>query len=480
MALGRTGVLVLTASVSIGLTGAAAAGAQQDSGFPAPAIPRVADSNLAIDLADFVTIPASDKSPPLARIDYLFHAGDGSGRLFVNDMRGKIYVIRGGQLVTAPFLDIAAARTPHFVADGGANSEVGFLSFAFHPDFNRRGAPGYGKFYTLYAEDGGLEDNGQVVIFRGPKARPNHYNILAEWSVDPANPDRIDPGSRREILRLAAHSEDHDGGQLGFNPNAAGPRDPDYGLLYLSVGDGGNTVRDRGQVEEFHLAQNRLSAFGKILRINPLRSGSLAYTVPRTNPFVGRKDALPEIWAIGLRNPERFSWDRGGLHQMLIADIGQSTVEELNLGKAGANYGWGIYEGEFLVDHQNEKHLTPVPRGELPGTFTFPVAMYGHADGQAITGGFVYRGKLIPELMGKYVFGDLATGALFYADAKSLEAGVNTPIMKLRIFYHGKQTTMAGVLKNDRADLRLGMGEDGEIYVLTKTDGAVRRIVRHV
>ena len=447
---------------------------------PTPAVPRVTQSRLAIELSDFVRVPASDSSEPLARINYLFNAGDGSGRLFVNDMRGKIYVIRNGSVLPAPFLDLAAVRRPHFIADGGANSEVGVITFAFHPDYSHKGKPGYGKFYTFHSEDGGLPDDGKVPIFRGPKAEPDHYNVLSEWSVDPNNPDRIDTSSRREILRLAAHSHDHGGGQLGFDPNAS-PRDPDYGLLYISVGDGGNTVWDHGKVEEYRLAQNMTSAFGKILRINPLPSGSRPYSVPVANPFVGRKDVLPEIWASGLRNPQRFSWDRGGSHKMLIADIGQVTVEEINLGDAGANYGWGTYEGDFLVDHQDEKDVTPLPNGKMPAGFTPPVAVYGHLDGQAVTGGFVYRGRLVPELAGKYIFGDLASGALFYADAQSLEAGSKTQIFQLRIFYHGVETTMAnGVLHSGRADLRIGMGEDGEIYVLTKTDGAIRKVVRHV
>jgi glucose/arabinose dehydrogenase len=447
---------------------------------PASRIPRITQSNLAIDLADFARIPASDSNPPLAKLNFLFSAADGSGRLFVNDMRGMIYIIKDGVVLPTPFLDIANARVPRFFSEGGGNSEVGLLTFAFHPDFNHKGMPGYGKFYTLAAQRSLLVDDGSVPVFRGPRMPPHHFNVLSEWSVDPKDPNRIDPGSRREILRLAAHSDDHGGGQLGFNPNAS-PRDPDYGLLYISVGDGGNTVWDHDKVEEYHLAQNMMSAFGKILRINPLRSGSRSYSVPSSNPFFGRKDVLPEIWVSGLRNPERFSWDRGGGKKMLIADIGQATVEEINLGKAGANYGWGTYEGDFFVDHLNQNNLTPLPNGKVPAGFSFPVAAYSHADGIAITGGFVYRGKQVPELSGKYIFGDLASGALFYADANSLEAGTKTPIYRLRIFYHGAEaaTTAEAVLKSRRADLRLGLGEDGEIYVLTKTDGGIRKIARH-
>ena len=167
---------------------------------------------------------------------------------------------------------------------------------------------------------------------------------------------------------------------------------------------------------------------------------------------------------------------------MLIADIGQASVEEINLGQAGANYGWGTYEGEFIVNHQNQNNLNPLPNGKVPAGFSFPVATYGHADGLAITGGFVYRGKTLPDLSGKYIFGDLASGALFTADANSLEAGTKTPIYRLRISYHGREaaTVAEAALKTGRADLRLGLGEDGEIYLLTKTDGGIRKITRQI
>jgi hypothetical protein len=225
--------------------GTYAAGARPIMPSTNPLVPRVAQSNLAIDLIEFARIPASDKSPPLARINFLFHAGDGSGRLFVNDMRGKIYVIRNGTILSNPFLDVGAARSPYFFSE---DAEHGLVTFAFHPDFAKKGAPGYGKFYTIHSERGGLEGNEQTPLFRGPKAVPDHFKIICEWTIDSRNPDRIDPTSRREILRLAPWRQDHGGGQLGFDPNLA-PGDPDYGLLYISVGDGGNSVPSGGKVD---------------------------------------------------------------------------------------------------------------------------------------------------------------------------------------------------------------------------------------
>ncbi|HUB96895.1 MAG TPA: hypothetical protein VL993_13315, partial [Stellaceae bacterium] len=131
-------------------------------------------------------------------------------------------------------------------------------------------------------------------------------------------------------------------------------------------------------------------------------------------------------------------------------------------------------------DHDNEKNLLPLPE-IMPGGVTFPVAEYDHSDGDAVTGGFVYRGKAVPSLVGKYIFGDIVRGDIFFADADSLESGHETTIYRLRLFYHGKETTMRqGIVgKLDRADLRFGLGEDGEIYMLTKQDGMIRRIAPH-
>jgi len=476
----HAGVQTLRFCLAAALTlcgGTAFAAPQPPLATPNPLLHQVAPSNVAVDLVDFVQVPPSDTGRPLARINYLAPVEDGSGRLFVADMRGKIYVIRKGIVQPRPFLDLASIAAPNFFCE---DDEHGLVSFAFHPDYARKGLPGFGKFYTIHSERGDLDPNDRTPLFYGPSHTPDHVKIVTEWSVDPVDPDRIDPESRREILRLAPWREDHGGGELAFDPNQR-QGDRDYGLLYLSVGDGGNSVGPSGKVDLYHQAQNTGVAFGKILRINPLRAGAQPYSVPATNPFLNRKGFLPEIWAYGLRNPERFSWDRGGARQMLIADIGQANIEEIDLGKAGANYGWSTYEGYFLVDHNDESRLLTIPAGSVPAGLSFPVAAYDHSDGVAITGGYVYRGRLIPALVGNYVFGDIVTGDLFFADAASLESGTRTRVFRLKLFFHGKQTTMrTGVLGNDdRADLRLGIDQDGEIYALTKRDGMIRRLMPH-
>ena len=189
----------------------------------APPLPRVVEAGLGVDLADVVTLPPGDGGDP-AYVSYLFHAPDGSGRLFVSDMRGRIYIIKGGKLLAGQFLDLNEARAGFFGHTSHANGETGLLTFAFHPDFARKGALGYGKVYTLHSENNQTVAAPGITVFPGPKPQPHHFNVLSEWSVDPANPDRIDPRSRREILRLAFHSDDHGGGQVGFDPNVAGRR----------------------------------------------------------------------------------------------------------------------------------------------------------------------------------------------------------------------------------------------------------------
>jgi glucose/arabinose dehydrogenase len=462
-------------SLLLGLDGAAA----QQYATPNPLFHKVIQSDIAVDLIDAIKMPPSSDHPPLARLNFLYHAGDGSGRLFVDDLNGKITVVHDGIPNDVPFLDIGAVRKGHFRSD---QTELGVSTFAFHPDFAKDGSPGYLKLYTFHTENAAsAPDVAATPVMVNPALRPDHFAVLTEWTADPSIPDRVNIATRRELLRLGPWRKDHGGGQLGFDPNLK-PGDPDYGLLYIAVGDGGNSAIDSGgKVDIYHQAQNPALPFGKILRINPLATATAPYSVPADNPFVKRPGILPEIWAMGLRNPERFSWDTGGRHRMLIADIGQANIEEIDLGERAANYGWGTYEGRFVVDHDNEKNLLPLPP-DIPPGFTFPAAEYDHSDGDAVTGGFVYRGKTMTQLIGKYVFGDIVRGTIFYADADTLESGLQAPIYRLRLFYHGNEADMRrDIVHNaDRADLRFGMGGDGEIYVLTKQDGMIRRIAPHI
>jgi hypothetical protein len=234
---------------------------------PAQYAEPIRSSDIAVELVDFVKVPPSDKGEPAA-LSFLFHAGDGSGRLFVNEMCGKIHVIRDGRLNDTPFLDLGVVRKAYLRCD---EQEFGILTFVFHPDFKRPGAPGFGKFYTMHTENLEGSGPGDAPLLSNPTLKPDHLTIVSEWSIDPDNPDRIDPLTRRDVIRVGPWRKDHGGGQLGFDPNLP-RRDPDYGLLYISVGDGGNSALNfNGKVDVYQQAQNTALPFGKILRAGKRR-----------------------------------------------------------------------------------------------------------------------------------------------------------------------------------------------------------------
>jgi glucose/arabinose dehydrogenase len=160
---------------------------------------------------------------------------------------------------------------------------------------------------------------------------------------------------------------------------------------------------------------------------------------------------------------------------MMIADIGQAKIEEIDVGAAGANYGWSLREGTWVVDHRDETRHSRLPLDDGVNSFTYPALQYGHHLGLAVTGGFVYRGKTLPVLEGKYIFGDIASGRIFFAEVDQLSNGKSTPFFELPLVYQGKQQSVLDVVHASRADLRFGLDELGEIYLLTKQDGVIRR-----
>jgi hypothetical protein len=285
---------------------------------------------------------------------------------------------------------------------------------------------------------------------------PNHQSVVREWQVpEPCNPvSVVDPELSREILRVDEPQFNHDAGALVFGPD---------GLLYIALGDGGGADdQGVGHVEGGN-GQDPGNVLGSILRIDPLGTDSTngQYGVPADNPFGGMEGMVPEIYAYGFRNPFRFSFD-AETGEMYIADVGQNDIEEINLGEAGGNFGWNVKEGTFCFD----------PNGEEPG-FAYectaeddteglidPIAEYDHAEGVAVVGGFVYRGTAIPDLLGRYVFGDYVlpeamTGRLFYL-------GEANEILEFDL---GEQEVLGLNL--------LGFGQDaaGELYVMANATG---------
>jgi glucose/arabinose dehydrogenase len=305
----------------------------------------------------------------------LTHAGDGSGRMFVVEQRGVITLIQDGQRVETPFLDVQAPV-------GDESNEQGLLGLAFAPDYAQSGT-----FYIDYTDNNG----------------DTHVD---ECQVSQGDPNAADPESCTTILFVEQPYPNHNGGHLAFGPD---------GYLYIGLGDGGSGGDPQGH------AQNPRSLLGKLLRIDP--SGDEApYSVPADNPFAGGTQGRAEIWVLGLRNPWRYSFDRG-TGDLFIGDVGQNAYEEISYLAAGspggANFGWNLMEGTH-----------PFPPGSSPpnnASLVPPIVDYAQSvGGCSVTGGYVYRGPSLPELNGVYFYGDYCTG-LVWTLVRSADAWTNAP-----------------------------------------------------
>ena len=442
----------------------------------------IKQSSISVGLQEVLQIPNDDNEEP-ARLNLLLPSGDGSGRLFVNDTRGKLYVIINSTATVYMDLKSLVGSSFHEESD-----QQGFTYFAFHPEFAKNGI-----FYTVHSEDKntGTPDfpvTKTIVDSQGNIIASSHHDVIREWTATDPTANTFS-GTFREILRVEQPYPDHNMGQLGFNPNAK-PGHADYGKLYVALGDGGSDGFPVHLIDPLDNAQDLGTPLGKILRIDPFGHSSAngKYGIPSGNPFVndGNSDTLGEIWAYGLRNPHRFSWDTGGSGKMLISDIGQAFIEEVNLGKKGANYGWSQREGTFVTVKDNEHVLYNLPDNDSDFHYTYPVAQYGHDIppnvsgfyGVSIAGGFVYRGMAIPKLVGHYVFADFSNdGRFFLVPVHKLVDGSQATIKELRFFDGNKESSFLEIIGQSRSGVRFGIDELGEIYVTSKQDGKVRKIV---
>lgn len=406
-----------------------------------------------------------------ARVQYLNPIGDGSGRVAICELRGVLYVADQDGESLQSYLDHRAYDISF--DNSMMPNETGFAGFAFHPEFSQRGKAGYGKLYTAFSATSG---SGESTYLKDDAS--SHESVIEEWTTTDhaAVPFK---GTRREVFRIGQFAPNHNIGTIGFNP-AAKPGSSDYGNLYFCLGDGGAAFdpKDYGQ--------SLVSPQGAILRINPIAlSSGGSYSIPDDNPFVSSPNLAPEIWAYGLRHPQHFSWDKSG--RMFIMDIGQNQVEEVNIGVAGANYGWRLREGTFStglgVAGIGIGPVYDLPADD-PNIFTDPVAQYDHDEGKANASGFVYEGTLLKELIGKFVFADIVRGRVFYIETTNLIPGKPAEIKELRLIVNSKEQDLIDVVgypntyaTGPRADLRLGVDESGELYLLTKGDGWVRKLV---
>ncbi len=436
-------------------------------------LPSIQKGTISINLTPIAT--------GLSAPDYAISAPGDSGRLFILEQKGQVLVMQNGTILPTPALNIQSLVAPPLTITS-ANDERGLLGMAFHPDFNH---PGTAGFHTLYTYNSELIPALTSPTYAAPNAASQGYqNAINEWKLSATDPNVVDPTSRREIISFGKNANNHNGGTIAFGPD---------GFLYLGLGDGGN-ANDVGasHIEPGGNAQNLSTPLGKMLRLDPLNptltvgspnaiSLNGQYRVPATNPFQA-PGQVPEIYALGLRNPYRFSFDRLN-GQLIAADVGQNTVEEIDRITLGGNYGWALKEGDFLFNRTTGPSGTAgsvgVRSAGSPLGLTDPITgssgtlEYDHQDGISITGGFVYRGTLIPELYGKYVFGDLAVrvqagvrldGRLFYAD---LDTGVIQEFLLPQF--------AGGILPDGQTVHGFGEDANGELYALatnTASSGA--------
>ena len=412
---------------------------------------KIQDSGIRIDLEFFVQLPASDSVPPLAKMTKM-EPIPGTARLMINDQRLGIYEVVGQKPIL--YLNLKEKR-PDMVSKPGWGTGVG--SFAFHPEFEKNGL-----FYTAHTEPGGTKPSDfgftdSLSVFM--------QWVLTEWKANDPNA-QIFTGTDREIFRIDNASQAHGMQELTFNPNSK-KGDPDYGLLYIGYGDGGTAEKRFATISN----HQGTGIYSSILRIDPAgkdgKNGK--YGIPKINPFAGKPGMAGEVVAYGFRNPNRIFWDaQGNLH---ATDIGQHSIEEINRIEPGKFYGWPIREGKFMINPFGSfRTLYPLPEDDATFGVTYPLIQLEHDETVAIIGGY-----LVSEgpLKGKFIFGDVPSGRLFFAD---LNESANPIIKTWGVRFGGQELSMKTLVNHDRVDLKFGLDADKNVYIMSKTEGKVYRM----
>jgi len=500
---------------------------------------------LTLDLRDFVEMPITGKldgtgqtDGMLARVNSFREEPGGSGRVFVHDLNGPLYILDQKTKALTTYLDFngrsgRAGLFKKLAWEGGFAN--GLVTFQFDPEYFANG-----RFYTVHIEEPAVAaaatpDNTRFPAFSiagyavtAPIATPGpitREGVLIEWT-DTNRSNLTFEGSARELLRLQLNTRIHPLADVVFNP-AARRGGADWRVMYVGVGDGGSGESPRPDTRSN--PQRLDTLVGKILRIIPSPadhpsssrvSENGRYRVPNDNPFTSVPGARPEIWALGFRNPHRLHWaidpDDARNNRLIANSIGMRTWETINIVHEGKNYGYSAREGNATMKLDNLTEPRPaVDRlPTLVGTSTvgevapsYPVVQYPHkpgGGGDAIGSGYLYRGKNIPALRGKYVFTDISTGRLWYVDYQEmLKADDGNPDTMARmheiqlrwnnevwpsmypivqIAYHrrgGKDGDLPGratVSGAGRADAHVAVDADGELYVFSKSDGMIRAV----
>jgi len=331
---------------------------------------------------------------------------DGTGRFFVVQQPGSILIGVNGTLLAPSFLDVTSKV--HF------SGEMGLLGLAFHPQFTQNH-----KLYVHYDQLVGSQIQ----------------SVIAEYQLSAGDANQADPASARILLTVNQPFGNHKGGQIAFGPD---------GFLYIGLGDGGNEGDPLGN------GQNLQTLLGKMLRIDVDHTSSgLPYAIPADNPFA-HGGGLPEIWAYGLRNPWRFSFERG-TGRLFVGDVGQDKYEEIDILQRGGNFGWNVMEG---------MHCFNPPTGCNTTGLVLPIAEYDHSEGDAVMGGYVYKGSAIPNLPGAYIFSDFGSGTIWGLTESS------------------GTWTRTKLLSSNRNVSSFGQDVAGEIYVVDYAGSILKLVVQ--
>ena len=500
----------------------------------------------AITIEDFVATPMTgvvegkgSNEVLLSRVNTIREEAGGADRLFISDLNGPLYIFDKKTKQFTTYLDFNGAPGKYglfrrlFILQGYGN---GLNGFYLDPEYTKNG-----KFYTTHIEDPSIAGSNLPDTARFPGLNVAGYTttaairtpgpiqnegVLIQWTdSNPSN--NTFEGTARELFRVTLNTRSHPLGDLIFNPTAR-PGDPDYRVLYIECGDGAS---GESKIEEIRSNPQRLDNFqGKILRIVPdldahVSTSSVSengrYRIPNDNPFVNTPGARKEIWAYGFRNPHRLNWavdPADAANNRLIANsVGMSTWETVYLVRKGGNYGYARIEGNELFTPDNRTTVLPaahrIPKqiGDTPTsemlTPLYPVIQYGldPKGGDSIGSGFVYNGKAVPALRGKYIFTDLTTGRIWYADYKDMLAADDgkpeslAPIKEVRVRWNnhvhdsmfpvveagyrargGRLPRLPGndgLIMKGRSDVRFAIDAAGELYLYSKGDGMIRKVV---
>jgi glucose/sorbosone dehydrogenase len=466
---------------------------------------RIVKRGLTVQIKEISRLPDTRKRYPAdqdatgwARVSYVRDLPD--GRRFANDSRGFLYLLDRNNRPSL-YADVAAV----FPFGSYRGLESGFIGFTFHPEFARNGL-----FYTVHVER--AKGNPAKPNFIPPgftDADVNYHDVITEWHATNPAASTFE-GTRRELLRVGqvVANPTHPMSTVEFNPTSK-PGDPDYGLLYTSGSDLGFSNGGGPNASNPSQTQRLDTVVTAILRIDP-RSPSQSggtkglgdYTIPAINKFAANGDpkTLGEIFAYGFRNAHRLSWDLTD-GTMFASDIGMSNIEEINIVREGNNYGWMQREGYF--DNGVNKpggvlgQVFALPddilNGERKDGFTYPVAVYDHNEGQSVTDGFAYHGR-IAALRGKFVFGDILRGRLFASDLtamKKADDGIPrtvAPIEEIQLYVRGADRKRIYVTLHElieatmgatvvRADLHISRSRDGELFITSRQDGTIRMLI---